>query len=167
MSTHFNTHSKVQSDEPDAHVVARHFRTGVRLLLGLSLIATVLCLAFFQKAAYLAAIPIPLLYAVLALTNYLEFRSRGSNLRSAEGADVSREEMQVDIETVGVVTLLKVLGVLAIGTFIIAASFFDWRTVGIAAAALFFIVILIQLPYLPLYFSEAERDEREKLENRT
>lgn len=143
--------------------MARHFRTGVRLLLALSLIATVVCLFFFRDVAYLAAIPIPVLYVVLAFTNYLEVRSNTAHFNDPGEAGISREEWEVDIETVGIVTLLKVLGVLAIGTFIVAASFFDWPAVGIGAAALFLLVILIQLPYLPLYFSEAERDELDKL----
>ncbi|MDA8743775.1 hypothetical protein N9N28_03975 [Rubripirellula amarantea] len=163
MSTSTNNPVQVQANEPDAHLVARHFRTGVRLLLSLSLIATIVCLFFLQEAAYLAAIPIPLLYAVLAFTNYLEMRSRASQLRPSKSSGIGREEIEVDIETVGVVTLLKVFGVLAIGSFIVAASFFDWKMVGIGATALFFLVILIQMPFLPLYFSEAERDELRKV----
>ncbi len=69
----------------------------------------------------------------------------------------------MDIETVGIVTLFKVVGVLAIGTFVIAASLFDWPVVGAMAAALFCIAVLIQTPFLPLYFSESERDELAKL----
>ncbi|WP_160167184.1 hypothetical protein [Rhodopirellula europaea] len=38
-------------------------------------------LLFFREVAYLAAIPIPFLYAVLALTNNLEVRSRATSLR--------------------------------------------------------------------------------------
>jgi hypothetical protein len=114
-----NTRTKPQwhtpPKEPDAHLVARHFRTGVRLLLTLALIGTVVCLFCFQEAAYLAAIPIPVLYAVLATTNYLERRSRITEFRSPKKSGISREEMEIDIETVGIVTLLKVLGVLAIG----------------------------------------------------
>lgn len=163
MSSHSDTQANTRPSEPDAHVVARHFRTGVRLLLVLSLIATFACFFLFQQAAYLAAIPIPVLYAVLAVSNYLEIRSRASNLRSLEESGVRRERMEIDMETVGIVTLLRVLGVLAIGTFIIAASLFDWKVVGAAAAALFFLMLLIQMPFLPLYFSEAERDERDKL----
>ena len=165
MNTHITPHSPTIAEEPEAHVVARHFRTGVRILLALSLIATVVCLFFYQDAAYLAAIPIPVLYGILVITNYLELRSRATNLRSPKASAISREEIEVDVETVGVVTLLKVLGVLAISSFIIAASFFDWQIVGIVAAAMFLLMILIQLPYLPLYFSEAEREEREKLDS--
>ncbi|QDT12723.1 hypothetical protein [Stieleria marina] len=157
------THPRALSHESDAHVVSRHFRTGVRALLALALIATVVCLFFFREVAYLAAIPIPFLYAVLAFVNYLEYRSRASNLCSDGEKELSREELEADVETVGIVTLMKVIGVLAIGAFIVAASLFDWQIVGAAAAALFFLMLLIQLPFLPLYFSESERDELDKL----
>ncbi len=165
MSTNTETHSPAFSHESDAHVVSRQFRTGVRALLALSLIATIACLFFLRDAAYLAAIPIPVLYAVLAFTNYLEVRSRAANLRSPNQKRITIEELEMDIETVGIVTLMKVIGVLAIGTFIIAASLFDWAVVGAAAAALLCIAILIQTPFLPLYFSEFERDELAKLKH--
>ena len=163
MTTHTETRSRALSHEPDAHVVSRHFRTGVRAMLALSLIATIVCLFFLREAAYLAAMSIPVLYAVLAFTNYLELRSRASNLRSDGQMRLSREELEMDIETVGIVTLLKVIGVLAIGAFIVAASVLDWQVVGAAAAAMFFLMLLIQTPFLPLYFSESERDELAKL----
>ncbi|XZE55049.1 hypothetical protein SH139x_001036 [Planctomycetaceae bacterium SH139] len=151
--------------EPDAHVVSRRFRTGVRIMLALSLIVTIVCIFFFREAAYLAAIPIPVLYAVLAFSNYLEVRSRASSLRSPNQKRITIEELEMDIETVGIVTLMKVIGVLAIGTFIIAASFFNWPMVGVVAATLLCIAILIQTPFLPLYFSESERDELAKLKH--
>ncbi len=165
MSTRVENNTQPLLHEPDAHVASRHFRTGVRALLALSLIATIACLFFLRDAAYLAAIPIPVLYAVLAFTNYLEVRSRAANLRSPNQKKITSEELEMDIETVGIVTLMKVIGVLALGTFIIAASLFDWAVVGVAAAALLCIAILIQTPFLPLYFSEFERDELAKLKH--
>lgn len=163
MNTHTKTNTRTLPSEPDAHVVAQHFRTGVRWLLGLSLLATIACMFFFRDAAYVAAIPIPILYGVLAYANYLEFRSRRSNLRTEGSTKLSREELEVDVETIGIITLMKVLGVLAIGTFIIAAALFQWQAVGAGAIGLFFLMLLIQSPFLPLYFSESERDELEKL----
>lgn len=52
MSAQAKTHLHALPRGPDAHVVARHFRTGVRLLLALSLIATVVCLFFFYLPLY-------------------------------------------------------------------------------------------------------------------
>ena len=166
MSAHTKKLSITGSGEPHAHLMSRHFRTGVRLLLALLLVATVMCFFFLREAAYLAAIPIPILYAVLVFSNFLEKRSRASNFRSSEDATIGNKEMGIDIETVGIVTLLEVVGCLAIGVFIIAASFYDWKIVGIVSATLFLLIIMFQLPFLPLYFSEAERDERDKLRER-
>ena len=67
------------------------------------------------------------------------------------------------IATVGIVTLLKVIGVLAIGSLIVAASFTERQVVGAAATAFFFVMLLIQAPFLPLYFSKSERDELDKV----
>jgi len=152
------------SQESDAHVVSRRFRDAVRGLLILALVATIFCLLFYREAAHLAAIPIPFLYVTLAFINYFESRSRTSVLRRSDQAEISREETEIDTETIGIVTLLKVLGMLALGTFIIAAALFDMRIVGVAAAAAFLLAVLINLPYLPLFVSESERDELEKLE---
>jgi hypothetical protein len=145
--------------EPDAHVLSRHFRTGVRFLLAASLIGTCLSLLFFREVAYLAAIPIPFLYAVLALTNYLEVRSRATLLRGHATHRLGKEEIETDVETAGVILILKVLGVLAVAAFIIAAAYFEWQSVGIIASGLFFLALLINTPFLPLFFAEVERDE--------
>src|SRR6056297_33358 len=154
------------SQESHAHLAARHFRTGARLLLILALLATLLALFFRPEAAYLAAIPIPVLYAVLAITKYLVVRSEASHAAARQVTAAEQEDVERDVETVGLVTLLNVLGMLAIGTFIIAASFFELRLVGIVATGLFLLALLINLPYLPLFLSESEREERAKLNHR-
>ena len=149
--------------EPDAHVLSRHFRTGVRVLLAVSLIATIVAIFAYPSVAYLAAIPIPILYAVLASVNYMEVRSRASELRERGSDHLSKEELEVDVETAGIILLLKVIGILAAGTFIIAAAFFEWQSVGVAATALFLLAVLINIPFLPLFFAEAQRDELDHL----
>jgi hypothetical protein len=166
MSIHTKTPSVVRPIEPHAHLMSRHFRTGVRWLLALFLVATVFCLFFLKEAAYLAAIPIPILYALLVISNFLEKRSRASNFRSPDETGISAKEIEIDVETVGIVTLIEVVVCLAIGVFIIAASFYAWQLVGIVTATLFLLIVTIQLPFLPLYFSEAGRDERDKLRER-
>jgi hypothetical protein len=155
--------SKNALGEPDSHVATRHMRTVVKCLLIIALLATVGLLIFYRPAAYLAAIPVPILYFILAVLNLMERRSRASQLRRPGQTTLGQEEIEVDVETIGVVTVLKVLGVLAIGTFIIAAAFFDLAVVGVIAAGGFLLAILIELPYLPLFFTESERDERAKL----
>lgn len=151
------------STEPDAHVLSRHFRTGVRTLLAAALVATIVAIVAYPQVAYLAAIPVPVLCGVMVLTNYLVLRSRASELRKRGSDRIGKEEIEVDVETAGIILLLKVIGILAIGTFIIAAAFFEWKSVGIVAATLFLLAVLINLPYLPLFFTEAERDELDHL----
>ncbi|WP_236696163.1 hypothetical protein [Rhodopirellula islandica] len=161
MSTPTTTHRLPA--EPDAHALSRHFRTGVRILLAASLIGTCVSLLFFSEVAYLAAIPIPFLYAVLAFVNYLEVRSRATELRERGPNRLTKEEIDADVETAGVILMLKVLGVLAAAAFIIAAAFFEWQYVGIIASGLFFLAVLINTPYLPLFFAEAKQDELDHL----
>ncbi len=163
MATTTETHSKQPLGEPDAHVVSRHMRAGVRILLIVSLVATIALLLFYRPAAYLAAIPVPVLSIVLVILNLMERRSRAAALRRPGQTSISQEELEVDVETIGVTTILKVLGVLAVGTFIVSAAFFDLATLGVAAAAAFLLAVLIELPYLPLFFTESVRDERQKL----
>jgi fatty acid desaturase len=93
----------------------------------------------------------------------MEVRSRASELRERGSGHLSKEELEVDVETAGIILLLKVIGILAAGTFIIAAAFFEWQSVAIAATALFLLAVLINIPYLPLFFAEAQRDELDHL----
>jgi hypothetical protein len=115
--------------ESDAHVLSRHFRAGVRILLIASLVATIAAVLSKPEVAYFAAIPIPILYAALAFANHLETRSRVSELRDQGTNRLGKKEIEVNVETAGIILLMKVIGV------------------------------LINLPFLPLFFVEAERDE--------
>lgn len=107
MISHTNAPVQSRPGGPDAHVMARHFRTGVHLLLVLALITTVVCLLFGQQAASPFAIPFPVLCAVLAFTNDLEFRSRALNLRKRGETAISRKKLEVNIETDGNVTRIR------------------------------------------------------------
>ncbi|WP_235951214.1 hypothetical protein [Crateriforma spongiae] len=158
-----SSHKTILPVESDAHLGARRFRNGVRLLLVLSLISTVVTLLFARQVAYLAAIPLPFLTAILAGANYLEFRSRASILREGGADHLQKTELDADLETAGILFVLKLLGVLAMGTFIIAAASLDWQLVGVVAAAMLLLIVLINLPYLPLLFDEARRDELRRL----
>jgi hypothetical protein len=93
----------------------------------------------------------------------MERRTRASQLRRPGENAIRQEEVEVDVEIIGILTVMKVLGVLAIGTFIIGAAFFDLAVVGVIAAGGFMLTMLIELPYLPLFFTESERDERAEL----
>lgn len=163
MSSTTKLASKNTLGEPDAHVATRHMHTVVKWLLIAALVATLGLLIFYRPAAYLAAIPVPILYCLLVVLGLMERRSRASELRRPGQTTIGKEEIEVDVETIGVVTILKVLGVLAVGSFIVAATVFDLQMVGMVAATGFLLAILIELPFLPLFFTESERDERAKL----
>lgn len=158
--------SEREQSEPDAYVMSRRLHILVRALLVIALVATVLLLLFYRPAAYLAAIPIPFLIVLLVLINYYERRSKASELRQPGQRGISQEEVDADVEEAGIFTVVVIAILVALGTFIIAASMFDWEIVGIVAAALLLLVILIDIPYIPLLVSEARRYEREKVTGR-
>lgn len=121
MST--QTNRNLLSNERNSHVVACHFCTGVRILLTLSLIATIVTLLFSREVAYLAAIPIPFLYAILSLANYLVVRSRTQELRAKDGSRLSDESVDERLQIAGTLLVLKIMGVLAVATFVSADAF--------------------------------------------
>ncbi len=103
------------------------------------------------------------MYAVLVVVDYYERRSRASALRRGGQIEVSQEEIEIDSQAAGVATALKVVGMLALGTFIIAATLFDVSKVAFVAAVGFLLTVFLGLPYWPLIVSESEREEREKV----
>jgi hypothetical protein len=92
--------SHAQGNEPVRHSLLCHFRTAVRLMLALSLGATVMCLFRFPYAVYLAAIPIPILCVVLTLTKPFEGGARAVDLPAANGSGIRYALRQADIVTV-------------------------------------------------------------------
>ncbi|MBY0588846.1 hypothetical protein K2X85_16860 [bacterium] len=151
------------SAEPDAHVKARHLKTVVQALLVAFLVGTIVALLFFRPVAYLCAIPIPVLYIVLVLVNSYERSARASHLRRSGQTHLGAREIKLDEEVAGVATALKIAGAIALAAIIIAASLFEWKFVGIAAAGVFFYVSFMMLPYWPLFVSESRREEHEKV----
>jgi hypothetical protein len=141
----------------------RHAQTVIRWLLITALVSTILLFLFVRPAAYLAAIPIPLLFAALVMVKYFERQARASALRRPGAREITQEEIETDVQDAGIYTALGIALLLALGTFIIAASLFDWAEVGIAATAGLLLAVLINIPYLSLIVQEAERDEREKV----
>ncbi len=97
------------------------------------------------------------------LVGQLERQSRAAALREPGQTTISQEEIELDVQDAGIFTGLGIAFLLALGTFIIAASVFDWALVGIAATAGFLLAVLINIPYLSLIVEEAERDELEKV----
>ena len=152
--------------EPDAHAIARHLRTVLRGLILVAALATVICLFYFQEQAYLAAIPIPILLFLLLGASWLERNSRAKMLRRGGQAEITKEEVEIDEDAVALSLVLKLAGVFALAAIIVAASFFNWEIVGLAAATLFAMAILIGLPYWPLIISDARAEEEDKLLSR-
>jgi uncharacterized membrane protein len=149
--------------EPDAHTMMRWAKKMIRICLIVASISTIGLLFFFRPAAYLAAIPIPFLVLIFAVVSHLERQSRVTALRRPEQTGITEEEVEVDAQAAGVSTVLGIVFLLALGTFIIAASMFDWVLVGAAAAAAFLLAVLINIPYLSLFAEEAALDERDKV----
>jgi hypothetical protein len=151
--------------EPDAHVMMRHAKTIFRLLLILALIATTLLFSFFRPAAYLAALPVPVLFVGFVLVSYLEKQARAKALRSRDQSTISQEEVEMDIQYAGIYTALGLTLLFALATFIVAATIVeDWSMIGLVAAVLFLLSVLIVFPYIPLFIIGASEDERDKLQ---
>jgi membrane protein implicated in regulation of membrane protease activity len=138
-----------------------------RWLLIIALLATVVLFLLMPAAAYLAAIPIPVLFVVYLLAGQWERQSRSTALRQAGEDAITQEEVELDVRDTGIYTALGILFVLALGTFIIAAALFEWPLVGGVAAAGLLLAILINLPYLTLFVQEAEHDERDRVTGRS
>lgn len=153
--------------EPDVHVGFRRARTLLRYVVLAGLVATIALLMLQHPAAYLIAFPLPVLIVLLAIVRYYERQSRASAVRKPDQKHVGEDEVEIDVEGMGVFTLLGVVVLIALGTFVIAAAYFDWEIVGIAAAAILFLALLINIPYIPLLVTEARRDERAKVTDQT
>ena len=141
----------------------RRARTTARWLLIIALVSTIVLFLFVRPAAYLGAIPVPILFVVYVLLGQFERQSRANSLRESGQETISQQEIELDVQDAGIFTGLGIAFLLAIGTFIIAASLFDWALVGAVATGGFLLAVLINIPYLYLIVEEAERDEREKV----
>ncbi|QDV24648.1 hypothetical protein [Aureliella helgolandensis] len=153
--------------EPDAHANFRHMQTAIRGLLIVASVATIALFLTNRPATLFAAIPIPALIIISAIVGYFERRSRASVLRHPGQSHITKQELEADVQSAGIVTGLKVGVALALGTFIAAASVFDLATLGIGATVLLVLAILIEIPYLALFVTEAEREELETVRPQT
>ncbi|TWT86167.1 hypothetical protein Mal64_39070 [Pseudobythopirellula maris] len=153
--------------EPDAHVMMRRLRTFFRVALSFFFLATIVLLVFYRPAAYLAAIPVPVLGVVLLVVGYLEREARASALRSPEQEGISAKEVEIDVQDAGIATALELAGVMAMGAFAIAALVFDVATLGAGAAFCLLLGVWYGIPYWGLFVTEAMRDERNKARRHT
>jgi membrane protein implicated in regulation of membrane protease activity len=151
--------------EPDAHVMMRNAKTIFRVLLILTLITTTLLFLFFRQAAYVAALPVAVLFLGYVLASYLEKQSRAKSLRSTNPLTISKEEVEMNVQYAGIYTAMGLMLFFAIVTFVVAATMVeDWTLIGMVAAVLFLLSALIILPYISLFMSDAREDERDKLQ---
>jgi|LakMenEpi03Aug12_release.lakeMendotaPanAssembly.Ray.scaffolds.fasta_scaffold37170_7 hypothetical protein len=150
--------------EPDAHAMMRRGKVILRLLLILAVAATILLIVFHRSVAYLAAMPVPALLLVYAVVSYLERRSRADILRVPNQAAISQDEIEMDVQYAGIFIALEFAILFVLSAFVMAATMVDdWSMVGPATAVLLLLMMLITLPYLPLFIIDSSSDEREKL----
>ncbi len=150
--------------EPDAHVMMRHAKTVVRLLLIVALIATTLLLIYFRPAAYLAAFAVPVLVLTLIYVSYLERRSRASQLRTDDQLSISQEEIEMNVQYAGIYTGMILLLLFSLSALIVASTMVeDWSMIGLVSAVLFLLMALIVFPYIPLFIADSGTNERSKL----
>ncbi|MBB3209326.1 cation transporter-like permease [Rhodopirellula rubra] len=155
--------SAARGAEPDAHVVSRHLQTALLLLLIGFTLATIALLFLAPSYTYLAVIPIPFLMLGRGVAKAMEVSTTASELRHGDQDSVAKDEMAADLQMVAIMTIVKVFGVLALGTFVIATMYFDAAAVAIAAVAFLLMTLLIELPFILAGVEEAQADEREKL----
>tara|TARA_R110002095_G_scaffold113541_2_gene99137 strand:- start:100 stop:609 length:510 start_codon:yes stop_codon:yes gene_type:complete len=152
--------------EPDAHMMMRHAKTILRLLLILALIATSTLLLFLPSAAYLAAFAVLVLFIGFVLVSYLERQSQAKVLRSRNQSTISQKEVEMDVQYAGISTAIALTLFLGLGAFILAATLVeDWSMVGMVAAIFFLLSIFLLFPFIPLFIKEAKRDEQDKIQH--
>lgn len=151
--------------EPDAHLMTRRSMGVVLILLCVSLVAGILLFIFARPLTYLAIISLILLLVSLAFTSFLEHKSRGRVLRSEGQSQISREEVEMNVQYAGIYMAMALILLFIGGCFIVAATFArEWSTVGGLSVVLFLMSGLILVPYLSLFIRGAAQDERKKLE---
>jgi hypothetical protein len=154
--------------EPDAHVMMRRARMMIRFLLIIALFATILLILFYSPAAYLAAFPIPVLFLAFIYVSYLEKQSRADILRVTGQQSLSQDEVEMDVQSAGLFTALVLVVLVALSALIIASTLVvDWAMVGLVAAVIFLLSVVIMLPYIPLFIINSSQDEREKLQSQS
>ena len=146
--------------EPRAHSMMRSAKSIVRILLIGAAIATILLLIFLPAAAYLAAIAIPISFVLLVIVTLMEQQSRSIVIRQSGQTEITSEEVDMDGVYAWIYTALAVVGLLALGSFIVAATLTDLASVGIGSAVLFLFSVFVLCPYIPLFVQEFAADER-------
>ena len=151
--------------EPDSHIMMRHAKTILWIFLVISVLSTIALLIFYRPAAYLAAVPVPILFLGYLFACYLERQSRALLLRVPNQTLISGDEVEMNAEYAGIYTAMGLILFFAISAFVVVATMVeDWGTVGLSASVLFLLALFIVLPYLPIFIAEAAQGERNKHE---
>ncbi len=157
--------SKLGLGEPHPHAMMRQAKMFLLYLLILALIATVLLLLFFRPAAYLAALAVTALLVCLVIVGFLERQSTIQMLRSTDQSSITKEEEDMGVQYAAILTAITLIMFSALAATLVATSLVeDWAMVGVVAAALFLLSILLMFPYLTLFLVGAEREERDKVD---
>ena len=142
----------------------RHAKTILRIFLIITVFSTIALLILYRPAAYLAAVPVPILFLGYLFASYLERQSQTMLLRDPNQTLISGDEVEMNAEYAGIYTAMGLVLLFAISAFIVVATMVeDWSTVGLSASVLFLLALFIVLPYLPIFIAEAAQDERNKL----
>lgn len=149
--------------EPDAHVIMRHWKTVSGTLLIVAIVLLVVCLCCFRSAAYLAALSAMFLFVIFVAASMLERYYGESQLRLPGQTDINRDEINADVTSARISTILLIVSILALGSLSVALTVSHWSQVGIVAAAAFLLTILFTLPQIPSLVNEAGADELEKV----
>lgn len=158
------TLGKIKLGEPDAHVMMRHAKTILRALFLLALVTTIGLFIYLRPAAYLAALPMPVLFLAYIAVCHLERQSRVTMLRSANQSTISQEEVAMNIRYASISTAMVLALFLALATFVMATTLVEeWSMVGITAAVLFLLSVLMLVPYFSLFVANSGDNERDKL----
>lgn len=159
---------KLKLGEPDAHILMRHARSVLFLLLVSAVIATAALFVFFRPAAYLAALSLPMLFLSLVFVCYLERQSRAEMLRSRNQQVISPEEVSMNVRFAGINMVMALILLFGVATLIMAASMVtDWSMVGLVAAVLFILSSVMLFPYIPLFIEGSEQDQSDKHDRET
>jgi len=149
--------------EPHSHSMMRHAKTILWWLMVAALVVTIVLLIFYRPAAYLAAIPLPLMFLAFLYVSYLESQATAKMLRGKNQTVVMQKEIDKDAQYAGIYTVLALVLLFGISALIMAGTMVeDLSMVGLSAAVIFLISIIYILPFIPLLFAEAGREEREK-----
>ncbi len=150
--------------EPDAHIMMRTIKIVLLVLLSLALTATILLVIFYPPAAYLAGLPIPILFLAFIIASFLDRRATVKMLRQANQTTISAEEFEMNVQYAGIYTSLALALLMAISAIVMAATMVeDWSMVGASAAFILLLSIFYVVPYIPFFIADAEQDERDKL----